>query len=213
MTVTCSACGYDKNPKGTDYCDACGSEIAVASGSPDVEEPTSVPTKSFPSERGSFSSNGEVLDEPAIPSPPIPEPTFPEPQAEDIDTDPIVPTPMPVRSAVGGLAKLKPKQAGAPIAEFAIENGIAVIGIFDPDTGPVDIDLEGFSGHEMVSRNHAEIYQEGTEWKIKDLGSTNGVFIRPVGQSRFNSRVTVPTVVNSGDEIAIAKIILLFSGS
>ena len=47
------------------------------------------------------------------------------------------------------------------------------------------IDLEGFPGDETISRHHAEIYQEGGMWKIKDLGSTNGLFIKQAGQSKF----------------------------
>jgi pSer/pThr/pTyr-binding forkhead associated (FHA) protein len=84
------------------------------------------------------------------------------------------------------------------------------VGIFDPDTGPVEIDLETFFGGETVSRNHAEIYQELGTWKIKDLGSTNGVFIKPPGQPRFSARITIPTPLNSGDEIAFGKVRFLF---
>jgi pSer/pThr/pTyr-binding forkhead associated (FHA) protein len=76
--------------------------------------------------------------------------------------------------------------------------------------GPVDIDLEPFSGGDTVSRNHAEIYQEGGVWKIKDLGSTNGIFIKSAGQTRFAARITVPETLNSGDEIAFGKVRFLF---
>ena len=227
VMVTCPACGYDKNPPGTEFCDACGSEISGPSEVPDVEVPAPLVTEKVSSSDSSSGYGEQAAGGSSIPSPPIPEPSIPEPVipepvssksvssksgADTIISDPVVPESTSFPS-VAGVAKLTPKQAGAPILEFAIDNGTAVIGIFDPDTGPVDVDLEGFFGHETVSRNHAEIYQDGTDWKIKDLGSTNGVFIRPAGQSRFNSRVTVPTVVKSGDEIAIAKIRLLFSCS
>jgi hypothetical protein len=108
-----------------------------------------------------------------------------------------------------GTASLIAKDANAPIGKFSLEN-YNLIGIFDPDTGPVDLDLEDFTGNETVSRQHAEIYQETGVWKIKDLGSTNGVFIKPVKQKRFNARITSPTILNDGDEIAIAKIRFLF---
>jgi hypothetical protein len=106
-------------------------------------------------------------------------------------------------------AKLTSKQTNAPIPEFILDNN-AIVGIFDPDTGPVEIDLETFFGGETVSRNHAEIYQELGTWKIKDLGSTNGVFIKPPGQPRFSARITIPTPLNSGDEIAFGKVRFLF---
>ena len=70
--------------------------------------------------------------------------------------------------------------------------------------GPVDIDLESFPGNETISCQHAEIYQEGGVWKIQDLDSTNGVFIKPTGQTRFNAKITQPEIINPGDEIAIA---------
>jgi hypothetical protein len=106
-------------------------------------------------------------------------------------------------------AKLTSKQTTAPIPEFIIDNN-AIVGIFDPDSGPVEIDLEQFFGGETVSRNHAEIYQELGTWKIKDLGSTNGVFIKLPGQTRFSARITIPTSLNSGDEIAFGKVRFLF---
>ncbi|MEA5528019.1 FHA domain-containing protein [Dolichospermum sp. UHCC 0684] len=106
-------------------------------------------------------------------------------------------------------AKLTSKQTNAPIPEFILDNN-AIVGIFDPDTGPVEIDLETFFGGETVSRNHAEIYQELGTWKVKDLGSTNGVFIKPPGQTRFSARITIPTPLNSGDEIAFGKVRFLF---
>ena len=106
-------------------------------------------------------------------------------------------------------AKLTSKQTNAPIPEFIIDNN-AIVGIFDSDSGPVEIDLEQFFGGETVSRNHAEIYQELGTWKIKDLGSTNGVFIKAPGQTRFSARITIPTPLNSGDEIAFGKVRFLF---
>lgn len=106
-------------------------------------------------------------------------------------------------------AKLISKQTGSPIPEFTLDSN-AIVGIFDSDTGPVEIDLEKFFGGETVSRNHAEIYPEAGLWKVKDLGSTNGVFIKPVGQTRFGARITTPETLNSGDEIAFAKVRFLF---
>ena len=171
--ITCTVCGYDKNPDGLEFCDACGAELQ--STAPSLEtveiEDTSISTPPPP-------------DKNSVTSPPTLQPTT-------------------------TTARLVAKQPNAPITEFPIE-GSALIGIFDPDMGPVDIDLEDFSGNETVSRNHAEIYQEAGVWKIKDLGSTNGVFIKPMGQTRFGARITTPESLNSGDEIAIAKIRFLF---
>ncbi len=129
----------------------------------------------------------------STPAPPPPDPT-PE-------------TPPP--SFVGSTARFVSKQPGSPVPEFTLDSS-AIIGRFDSDTGPVDVDLEGFPGEDTISRNHAEIYQEAGVWKIKDLGSTNGVFIKPAGQTRYNARITTPEVLNPGDEVAMAKIRFLF---
>lgn len=168
--ITCSACGYDKNPNDAEFCDACGSELqAVAAPVPSPQEA----------------------------------PTVIQPEI------PVISTPIPTDTATAATAKLISKKAGSPTPEFILDSN-AIVGIFDPDMGPVDIDLEEFSGGETVSRNHAEIYQEGGVWKIKDFGSTNGTFIKPLGLTRFGARITTPQTINPGDEIAFGKVIFLF---
>lgn len=213
MAVTCSACGYDKNPDGTEFCDACGSEISdsiiAAASEPEVPK-SPVTEKPVPYNPTVVS---EPLDTDTTTAAYREVPVY-EPPAEPYSPPSVPPVVGSATSttfaASSATARLIAKQVGAPTPEFVIDNGSAIVGIFDPDTGPVEIDLEGFAGDETVSRSHAEIYQEGTAWKVKDLGSTNGVFIKPAGQSRFASRITLPTVINAGDEIAIAKVRLLF---
>ena len=178
--ISCTICGYDKNPDGLEFCDACGAELeTIVSVDVEAQEiETNTPTPEQMEMEDTF-------------VPPVSEPASFVPQTSSTT------------------ARLIAKQPQAPIPEFPIE-GNALIGIFDPDMGPVDIDLEDFSGNETVSRHHAEIYQETGIWKIKDLGSTNGVFIKPMGQTRFGARITTPESLNPGDEIAIAKIRFLF---
>jgi pSer/pThr/pTyr-binding forkhead associated (FHA) protein len=182
MTITCPACSYD-NADDSEFCDACGYEL----GSPTPVRPPA-PTIVI--------SPGLTND--TFTTPP---PTFPP--------LPPLPTP-PTFTPSTGTARLISKQSNVPTSEFLLDGSNAVIGKFDPDMGPVDIDLDGFPGDETISRNHAEIYQEGGAWKIKDLGSTNSVFIKRAGQSKFGARITMPEILNSGDEIAIAKIRFLF---
>jgi eukaryotic-like serine/threonine-protein kinase len=102
-------------------------------------------------------------------------------------------------------SKLISHQISSSIPEFIIDSN-AIIGVFDPDTGPVDIDLDSFLGSETISRNHAEIINEAGIWRIKDLGSTNGVFVKQAGQIQFGNRITASTILNDGDEVAIAKV-------
>jgi len=188
--INCTVCGYDKNPDGSEFCDACGAELPST-----VAEPTP-----------------KVAIEPAVTTiEPEPEATLiPQPAPVPVSTPITPPTHNPIPA--GKNAKLVAKQPNAPISEFPLENN-ALIGIFDPDLGPVDIDLEDFAGNETVSRHHAEIYQDGGIWKVKDLGSTNGVFIKPTGQTRFSARITTPESLNPGDELAIAKIRFVFQST
>jgi len=106
-------------------------------------------------------------------------------------------------------AKLIAKLPNAPVTEFPIR-GSALIGIFTPESGPVDIDLEQFPGSHLISKQHAEIIYQNGQWIVKDLSSTNGTYIKPVGEARFRDRINTPTPLNSGDEIAFAKIVFVF---
>ncbi|NEP00161.1 MAG: FHA domain-containing protein [Symploca sp. SIO2E9] len=199
--IICQTCGYDKNPEGTEFCDACGSELTSQT---QVTIESQANTQIQPPEPPPVIT--QVTPEPPEPTP-IQPPEPPPVITPNPPQPPISPTPPVTTAAV--TARLISKQADAPTSEFPLDDS-NLIGIFDPDMGPVDIDLEAFSGNETVSRHHAEIYREGGQWKIKDLGSTNGVFIKPAGNTRFNAKITLPETITPGDEIAIAKIRFLF---
>lgn len=209
MAITCQNCGYDQNPPGSEFCEACGSELGtVESNLPesnsqetiksDIDE---IPTIVLPPEDSTV-----VLppEEPTVVLPPEVPTIVPLPE----DTEISPPTANP--SISPSTARLISKLPNVPTPEFNLDGSNAIVGRFDTDSGPVDIDLEGFPGEDTVSRAHAEIYYETGEWKTKDIGSTNGVFIKPVGESRFGARITIPETLNSGDEIAFGKIRFLF---
>ena len=184
--IICPTCGFDENPLGTEFCEACGSELI------------GVTAPEMPATQISTSTDVETNDPP-------PPNTFSAPVSESVSTDlePVFSAPTPT---FANTARLISQQAGTPVPEFSLNGSNAIIGRFDPDTGPVEVDLEGFPGEDTISRHHAEIRQEGGQWKIMDLGSTNGVFIKRNGQTRFSARITKSETLNPGDEIAIAKI-------
>lgn len=192
MSATCPSCLHE-NPVGTEFCEVCGSEIGCTS----IE----APLPPLPVQTTASTEANSIATEI---QPPIPQPAPPIPH----------PSPAIVNSPDAtdrvDIAKLISKQAGSSISEFILDGSNVIVGRFDPDTGPVDLDLEGFTGDETISRNHAEIYSEGNQWKIKDLGSTNGVFIKRYGQKQFGARITIPEMMISGDEIAFGKIRFLF---
>lgn len=205
--INCETCGYE-NPDDTEFCVACGAELTLTTPPPTVVQPYEMEMEkkeSFGAEDSIPQTVGyfyEMEKDPFAPKEDFTsstQPTFPNP----------IPTPTP-QPATFGAAKLITKTPNAPIPEFTLDGTNLIIGRFDPDTGPVDVDLESFPGEDTISRNHAEIYQEGGQWKIKDLGSTNGVFLKRAGQSRFGARITIPESIYSGDEVAIAKIRFLF---
>jgi len=83
----------------------------------------------------------------------------------------------------------------------------AVIGRFDTESGPVDIDLGQLPEAIYVSRHHAEIRHESGRWTLKDLGSRNGTFIKG---ARGFARVTGETPLENGAEIALGNARFLF---
>lgn len=188
-----------------------------------VEEPISqnppAPTPEVPVQPQPAS---EVLEElqPSTPvqdtasgpvTPDSTEQALPEPEST-----PEVPVPAPVEApaptpSAPKAAKLAIKKYGVLSGDsIPLMGGALVLGRFDASTGPVDIDVTGLPGSEHVSRRHAQVFSEGSEWKVKDLGSTNGVFIRKSGDVNFGPRIAEPTVLHNGDEIAFGNLLMIF---
>ena len=81
----------------------------------------------------------------------------------------------------------------------------SILGRFDPETGPVEVDLGLLPEAVYVSRHHAEIwYDQSGQWLIKDLGSGNGTFVCDAGQRQFR-KVSGDQVIKDGDEIALGN--------
>ena len=212
MTQLCSVC-FHENPQGVVFCEACGIELIVA---PPEPTPPSTPTRPEPFPTPTPPSTPDPFPTPPSTPDPFP-PTTPEPIPPIPPVPPIPETVPPtvatyINPTVSKTTIQHPpsvlicKNPGAPVEKFPLEGNSVLIGRFDPDLGPVEIDLEGFPGDDTISRNHAEIYLETGCWKIKDLGSVNGVFIKKEGQARFGPRITSPEVIAMGDEISIAKV-------
>lgn len=195
--ITCSACGYE-NKDNTEFCDACGSELEPIATN---NITNNISNNNLYSAQAPTVVQAEMIQPPISTSAAINPPIYP-PQTLNNSS-------FPSFSNLTTTARLITKQPNSIVTEFTLEPS-NIIGIFDPDLGPVEIDLEAFLGSDTVSRRHGEIYQEGGVWKIKDLGSTNGIFIKPAGQARFNARITQPETLNSGDEIAFAKVRFVF---
>lgn len=108
-------------------------------------------------------------------------------------------------------AKLGVKKFGALTGETIPLMGThLIVGRFDPSTGPVEIDVSSLPGAEHISRRHAEIYFEDGAWKVRDLGSTNGVFVKKAAESAFSPRLQTPMTLGTGDELAFGNMVLVF---
>ncbi len=81
----------------------------------------------------------------------------------------------------------------------------ATIGRFDPEVGPVDIDLGKIEEASFVSRKHAKIVQDGDVYKIQDLGSSNGTYVL-----RGDFEKVEEAEIKDGDEIALGNARFVF---
>jgi pSer/pThr/pTyr-binding forkhead associated (FHA) protein len=115
---------------------------------------------------------------------------------------PVAPVPQPATPPAG--ARITLKRNGLLAESFAIGH-LAVIGRFDSETGPVDVDLGQLPEAIYVSRHHAEIQRDASGgWAIKDLGGANGTFVRPKGESKFQ-RISGEQAIHDGDEFALGN--------
>jgi pSer/pThr/pTyr-binding forkhead associated (FHA) protein len=129
-------------------------------------------------------------------------PRVPAPPAEA--TAPSGATPAPPGASPG--ARLTLRRGGALTGEvFKLSKGRSLMGRFDPETGPVDVDLGPLPEAVYVSRHHAEIWcNDSGEWIVKDLGSGNGTFVCAAGQREFQKAADEQSI-KDGDEIALGN--------
>ena len=92
--------------------------------------------------------------------------------------------------------------------EFAIEPVTeTLIGRWDPDGGAFpEIDLTSDDPEAKISRKHARIYPQGTEFFIEDLGSLNGTYINRGPRLLPGS----PQALKAEDEIVMGKTFFKF---
>ena len=239
MTV-CHVCGTE-NPEGTKFCEGCGVELSAAV--PAASSTPAVPVETAPVvvEEAVAAEVLEVAAPVVETVAPVVEAVTPVVEAvvpavaeavpnvsadtinphntlieEPLAPDPASMTPVVVSAVSGGAksARLVPRDYGASTTEtFPLVGDRVSVGRFDSSTGPVDIDLSGMKGEAHISRRHAEFALENAKWVIRDLGSTNGVYLKRVGQTAYGPRITQPEILNDGDEIAFGNTKFLYAES
>ncbi len=228
----CEDCGASLTPpsaQASASAPATAGPAAPPSGAPSGTETTGAAP--VPPTAGETSGAGGTGTSPALTSP-VPAPaaapavatgTSPAP-APVAALDPAAgtgTTPVPAGAAsapsapgtsVGGRARLVVKRFGAVTGEeVPLLAERLVVGRFDPETGPVDIDLSSAPEAEHISRHHGELYREGEgQWLVRDLGSTNGVFVKGGSDPSFGPRITAPRSLADGDELAFGNARFVF---
>lgn len=212
--VRCHNCGTE-NLDGSEYCDECGMRLSEKRPSTaDLMRPPGAPSFASP----------QVSPRPAVPAAPPPEPK--EQTLQMTSTGQTVqpgstsgPAPSPVPGAPAsqnspgrptpgqGAARLIIERGGRIGKEFAVAGGETNIGRWDADGGIFpDVDLDQDDPEAKVSRRHARIIREGSQFFIEDLGSTNGTFINRGRRLLPGNRHPL----NNGDEIIVGKTFLKF---
>ncbi len=105
----------------------------------------------------------------------------------------------------GSVAFLVVKRNGKETDERFEVHPPATIGRFDPSVGPIDIDLGNIPEGTYVSRKHARITLQDGEWKISDLGSSNGTYVLKDDFERIEE-----SGIADGSEIALGNARFVF---
>lgn len=219
----CQVC-QKQNPAGVEYCEDCGAALGQAESAQPAASPSATPA---PPTTGNPSDPTLPASAPATPSPDptgaaeqwTPEhpdtsatPSQPSAPSTTPDGPPATPPSTGANGASGTPAshqrpRLLVKRFGAATGdEVPLMADRMVVGRFDPETGPVDIDLSSFQEAQHVSRQHGEVYRESDgRWFVRDLGSTNGVFVRGGQDTAFGPRITAPRELAPGDEVAFGN--------
>jgi hypothetical protein len=202
--IRCDNCGTD-NLDGSQYCDECGVRLYAFSPlyqPPPVQSPLSdePPPPQF-----------SHLDSPK----PVRPAHIGEPEATTRPPNPPSPNRTMVLSsnnesemkAPRVAAKLVIERGGRIGKEFLITGIETYIGRWDAERGIFpDVDLDEDDPQAKVSRRHARIINQGGQFFVEDLGSTNGTFINRGRRLLPGHRVAL----KNGDEIIVGKTFLKF---
>ena len=201
MSLTCTTCNAE-NPDSAVFCEECGIELgdsdagldtasaleAEPLAEPDaLEETVLEPVTATDDQDGGGTSNlDEVLHAPETGVPMVPATTDIPPASLTLisfgqSTDTVIP----------------------------LKTSPLMLGKFDPAQGPIDIDLSNLPGNEYLSRRHGELFFDDG-WTVRDLGSTNGVFVRRSKDSNFLPRLQGPMKLEDGDEVAFGNLRFVF---
>jgi serine/threonine-protein kinase len=94
---------------------------------------------------------------------------------------------------------------------FRLEKDENLVGRRDPMSNIFpEIDLSKFDPQTKISRKHARIWREGTNFLVEDLGSSNGTIVLPAVKETVRLTPHQPFALNSGDKIKLGDTTLHF---
>jgi len=187
--IICERCGTG-SPDGSRYCDDCGAALWLAGKSGELSAP----------EAQGNGSDGRRKDSTATVA-----------QSAGKANSPVISEQQ--SSALLGVpggrvhATLVIERGSSAGKQFPLSNQEANIGRWDADGGVFpDVDLDSDDPEAKVSRRHARISLRDGQYRIEDLGSTNGTFINRGHRLAPGDRQPL----KDGDEIIVGKTFLRF---
>ncbi len=94
---------------------------------------------------------------------------------------------------------------------FRLEKEDNLVGRRDPMSNIFpEVDLSKFDPQTKISRRHARIWREGSEFMVEDLGSSNGTYILPAVSDAMRLQPRQPQILTNGDKIRLGDTTLHF---
>jgi transcription elongation factor Elf1 len=201
-TKACPSCGVSVQLDAT-FCGQCGHSfnVAVNPPAPEVATVVALPATVLTSNEPiptPIVNPPAAIETPAITPPPV------MPVVE-VST----PTIVPVVEAVAVVAAPATQIQQAAYQLFHLQTNkdielpphLQVVLIGKPnEQSPPDIDVSGFPCSEVVSRVHANIRIEGSNYYLEDLGSANGTYVNHNALVKGNRHL-----LRTGDRIGLGK--------
>ena len=174
--MQCPDCKNEVLP-GEPFCDHCGRSLSDLAQNPVDDAATQVTTPPVPDSLGASAS---------------------------VVAPPVQPDPLPVSPPTPTAAKLLIKD-GRAAYDLPVGREI-IIGRTDPLDGIYpDIDLTAHDAATGVSRRHAAIHEQGGQWFIKDLNSTNYTVV-----NRQRANPDQDFLLGDGDELRFGRVVTTF---
>ncbi|MDQ3711895.1 MAG: protein kinase [Acidobacteriota bacterium] len=94
---------------------------------------------------------------------------------------------------------------------YRLEKDDNLVGRRDPQSNIFpEVDLSKYDPQTKISRRHARIWREGSEFLVEDLGSSNGTFILPVVSDSVRLLPHQPQLLTNGDKLRLGDTTLHF---